>query len=234
MGSHSNNRSRRSAPRESFEQVSRSSRMLTRQERQQAARAELYQNPSGNRRGSQQRYDQARRHPQIVNDRGVFDDARSATAARSAAEDNPFKGKAVAHDMRQVGIEALLLALIGGCGVGVLSWVVDRVALKFFVDDYDAAGWQFAAVSGLLCAVVVMVCVGLFVVLDRATSVARGIFVAMVWVGLLACVAGVVLSSFSVYAVVYVVVVVGVAVAVSNVPSLVSDNRIVSTSSMER
>ena len=112
--------------------------------------------------------------------------------------------------------------------MGVLSWVVDRVALKFFVDDYDAAGWQFAAVSGLLCAVVVMVSVGLFVVLDRVTSVARGVFVAMVWVGLLACVAGAVLSSFSVYAVVYVVVVVGVAVAVSYVPSLVSNNRIVS------
>lgn len=228
MGNHSHNRSRRSAPRESFEQVSGSSRMLTRQERKQAARSELYQNPSGARRGSQPRYEQSRRQSRVVNDRGVFDDARSAGRARPAAEDNPFKGKAGSHDMRQVGVEALLLALIGGFGVSVLSWVVDRVALKFFVDDYDAAGWQFAAVSGLLCAVVVMVSVGLFVVLDRVTSVARGVFVAMVWVGLLACVAGVVLSSFSVYAVVYVVVVVGVAVAVSYVPSLVSNNRIVS------
>jgi len=120
------------------------------------------------------------------------------------------------------------IAAITAIGVGGLSWAVDRIALKFFVENYSPADTSVHVISAVLAAFAVMLFTLFYLGLDHFTAAAKGFYTAVVWVLVAVAVAYVALTTLSVYAVVYLVVILGAVIPLSYIPKLVTSNRYVS------
>lgn len=156
-------------------------------------------------------------------------DAPISRAQPSVAdEEELLKSKAMhGHDVARIMLEMVVTAFISMLGIGVLSWVSDRVALKFMSENYTPASNSLHVTSALIAFATVIV-FGLFYLgLDKITGVARGLYTALTWIIIAGAVAYVVLTSLSVYAVVYLVLAFGVTIPLSYIPNIVTSNRYV-------
>lgn len=145
-------------------------------------------------------------------------------------EEELLKNKAVhGHNVARIMLEIVVTALISMLGIGALSWISDRVALKFLSENYTPASNSLHVTSALIAFATVIV-FGLFYLgLDKITGAARGLYTALTWVIIVGAVAYVVLTSLSVYAVVYLVLAFGVAIPLSYIPNIVTSNRYVNS-----
>lgn len=165
----------------------------------------------------------SRRHAQQSQSRPTS----SAKAVPAQNTEASRTGRATGHDFTRIMIECGILALCTAIAIGGLSWAADRLVLKFFVDSYDPAMAGLYVMSAVISLCAVMLATLMFVGLDRVSGIAKGLFFALLWVIVLTALAVLWLTSFSVYSVVYVVLLVGIVVGLSYVPGIVSGNRIV-------
>lgn len=156
------------------------------------------------------------------------DDRVEDSAATRETVESAATGKAVSgHNVARIGFEVAIIAATTALGVGGLSWAVDRLALKFFAPEYDPASVPIYMVSAGIALTTVLVLSILFLWMDRVTGAARGLFTGLVSVAILVGIAGVVLTSFSLNAIIYVILLIGLAVGLSYVPKSIIENRYV-------
>lgn len=135
------------------------------------------------------------------------------------------KGKASGHDMPQIIKETVLIALVTAIGIGILSWVVDKMGLKFFFPEYVEAPLSLHFMSAAFAFFAVFIAVGLFIGLDRVTGISTGLYVSLLLVLILGSGAYVLLTSVSLNSVVYMILFTGLLVSLSYVPGNVKANR---------
>lgn len=142
------------------------------------------------------------------------------------AYEDVAKGKAQhGHNILRIVFEVIVVALISALGIGALSWIADRFALKFVSENYTEAPNSLHVTSAIIACVAVVLFGMLYLGLDKATGIAKGLYTALTWVIVLGAVAYVVLTSLSVYAVVYLILAFGVVIPLSYIPNIVTSNR---------
>lgn len=140
--------------------------------------------------------------------------------------DDIAEGKAsFGHNVARIVFEAFGTAGISAFGIGMLSWIVDRFALKFVSDNYTMAPMSLHITSAVLAFFTVMLFTFLYLGLDKATGAAKGIYTGLIWVIILSAIAYVTLTSLTVYAVVYLILIIGIAIPLSYIPNIVTSNR---------
>lgn len=147
-------------------------------------------------------------------------------AVQSVVDESIATGKARhGHNIGRIVMEAASIAGISAFGIGMLSWVVDRFALKFVAENYSMAPVSLHVTSGILAFFAVMLFAFLYLFLDKASGIAKGIYTGLIWVIILSGIAYVALTSLTVYAVVYLILIIGVAIPLSYIPNIVTSNR---------
>lgn len=164
--------------------------------------------------------------PRETHYRSVAHEERHPTAVQPVVDENVTTGKAAhGHNIARIVMEAVAVAGISAFGIGMLSWVVDRFALKFVAENYSMAPTSLHITSGVLAFFAVMLFAFLYLFLDRVSGIAKGIYTGLIWVIILSGVAYVTLTSLTVYAVVYLILIIGVAIPLSYIPNIVTSNR---------
>lgn len=136
------------------------------------------------------------------------------------------EGKAkFGHNVAKIVFESFSTAIISSLGIGMLSWIIDRFALKFVSDNYTMAPLSLHITSAVLAFFAVMLFAFAYLGLDKATGAAKGIYTGLIWVIILSAIAYVTLTSLTVYAVVYLILIIGVAIPLSYIPNIVTSNR---------
>lgn len=129
------------------------------------------------------------------------------------------------HNVLRIVFEVAVVALISALGIGALSWIADRFALKFVSENYTEAPNSLHITSAIIACVTVLLFGMLYLGLDKVTGIAKELYTALTWVIVLGAVAYVVLTSLSVYAVVYLILAFGVVIPLSYIPNIVTANR---------
>lgn len=169
---------------------------------------------------------QTRMHPRIEQPHRVAPDYQQDTYYDEPAYDDVAEGKAQhGHNVLRIIFEVAATALISALGIGALSWIADRFALKFVSENYTQAPNSLHLTSAIIACVTVVLFGMLYLGLDKVTGIAKELYTALTWVIVLGAVAYVVLTSLSVYAVVYLILAFGVVIPLSYIPSIVTSNR---------
>lgn len=164
--------------------------------------------------------------PQQTHYRSSPREEKHPMVAQPVVDESVFTGKATyGHNIGRIVMESTSVAGISAFGIGMLSWVVDKFALKFVSENYSMAPTSLHITSGILAFFAVMLFAFLYLFLDRVSGIAKGIYTGLIWVIILSGVAYVTLTSLTVYAVVYLILIIGVAIPLSYIPNIVTSNR---------
>lgn len=171
---------------------------------------------------------QSRSQPRIQEETSSFERQAYDYSADSHIHvtNDVIEGKSkFGHNVAKIAFEAFSTAGISALGIGMLSWIIDRFALKFVSDNYTMAPVSLHITSAVIAFFSVVLFAFAYLGLDKVTGAAKGIYTGLIWVIILSAIAYVALTSLTVYAVVYLILIIGVTIPLSYVPNIVTSNR---------
>lgn len=128
-------------------------------------------------------------------------------------------------DLRTLSTEIVLTAVIVGV-VALFGTAVADTALGRVSGNYEPLGWAFSAASAGLVFVGTMLAAGVFLLLFAGTKSPQRLYSLLFWAVIPALIALIMLASFSIVAVPYVLVVLIWAIPVTFIPARSDQHRI--------